>query len=337
MPIKLIAETAAHHGGDYDFMLDLIDAINQSNADIVKVHVTQNLDEYMDPSHSVYNLLKGWIFSASQWSEIFSRIAGASKSLMTLVNDTEAVELAAIYNPEYFEIHSVALNDINLLAAVKANLNPSNKIVLGVGGSTLEEVESAITHLGTDRVVLMFGFQNYPTRYEDVNFQKMRRIMQLFPNYEFGYADHTAWNEPNNVLITLLGAALGVKFVEKHVTLECGFDRIDSSAAISFDQFQQIRDGIKILDACNGNGRLELNAGERKYCDYGPMKKGPVLKRDVKIGERIHHSDVCFKRTGARTDLAQIHAIALLGGNASRDMEIGTILRVSDFNVTECV
>lgn len=331
MTIKLIAETAAHHGGDYDFMLKLTDMICESSADIVKVHVTQDIDEYMDRSHSVYELLAKWIFSPSQWEEIFGRISNASKSLMTLVNDTKAVELAAAHHPAYFEIHSVALNDINLLAAVKANLSSSNKIVLGVGGSTLEEIENAIALLNTDRVVLMFGFQNYPTRYEDVNFRKMQRIMQIFPDYKFGYADHTAWDEPNNVLITLLGAALGVSFVEKHVTLECGFERIDSSAAVSFDQFEQIRDGLTILGACNGNGRLELNAGERKYCDYGPMKKAPLLRRDMKIGESVQANDICFKRTAARTDLSQIRTIDLFGSKVSRDISAGTILCSSNF------
>jgi N,N'-diacetyllegionaminate synthase len=177
----------------------------------------------------------------------------------------------------------------------------------------------------------MFGFQNYPTRYEDVNFRKMHRIMQLLPNYEFGYADHTAWNDPNNVLITLLGAALGMSHIEKHVTLECGFERVDSSAAVSFGQLQHISDGLRLLELCNGNGLLEMNAGELSYCDYGPMKKAPLLKRNVNHGEIIGAADVEFKRTAARTDLSQLEAIRQFGKKASRAMQAGTILRAADF------
>lgn len=331
MSIKLIAETAAHHEGDFSFMLNLIDSIINSRADIVKVHVTQDLDEYMASSHAVYDLLHRLRFDEAQWHEIFSRIKDKSKSLMALVNDPKAIELSAHYSPDYYEIHSVALNDINLLSALKSNISEKNKVVLGVGGSTLEEIENAISYLDFDGIVLMFGFQNYPTKYEDINFNKIRRIKSLFPEYEYGYADHTAWDEPNNSLITLLGAALGVQYVEKHVTTECGFDRIDGSSAVSFEQFDQIKSGLDVLNSCNGNGLLELNQAERDYCVFGPMKKAPVVRGDVRSGQELTCQNLAFKRTGATTDLSQIRALELIGRKFTRDMKAGSILRSSDF------
>jgi N,N'-diacetyllegionaminate synthase len=46
--IKLIAETAWHHEGDFIFMKDLVARIcENSNADVVKFHITLDLDEYM--------------------------------------------------------------------------------------------------------------------------------------------------------------------------------------------------------------------------------------------------------------------------------------------------
>ena len=55
--IKLIAETAWHHDGEFSFMEHLLDTIlNQSKADVVKMHVTLDFDEYMDSSHSIYNV-----------------------------------------------------------------------------------------------------------------------------------------------------------------------------------------------------------------------------------------------------------------------------------------
>ena len=48
---KLIAETAYHHEGDYPFMKELVTRICEtSNADIVKFHITLDLDEYMNKS-----------------------------------------------------------------------------------------------------------------------------------------------------------------------------------------------------------------------------------------------------------------------------------------------
>ena len=45
---KLIAETAWHHEGDFIFMKDLVTKICEtSNADIVKFHISLDLEEYM--------------------------------------------------------------------------------------------------------------------------------------------------------------------------------------------------------------------------------------------------------------------------------------------------
>ena len=62
--IKLIAETAWHHEGDYGFMKNLVTSICElSKADIVKLHITLDLDEYMNKDHAAYETLKSWVFS----------------------------------------------------------------------------------------------------------------------------------------------------------------------------------------------------------------------------------------------------------------------------------
>ena len=68
--IKLIAETAWHHEGDFAFMRDLVEEICENSlADIVKLHITLDLNEYMDFKHPSYNLLKKWMLSEEQWVE----------------------------------------------------------------------------------------------------------------------------------------------------------------------------------------------------------------------------------------------------------------------------
>ena len=65
--IKLIAETAWHHDGDFDFMEELVkDILNKSKLDILKMHVTLDFDEYMHSSHSMYDSFKTKLFSPNQ-------------------------------------------------------------------------------------------------------------------------------------------------------------------------------------------------------------------------------------------------------------------------------
>ena len=248
---------------------------------------------------------------------------------MLLFNDTKAIEFGMRFNPSVVEIHSVCLNDIYLLETLKQNIEPKNKIALGVGGSSFYEIENAINILQHQNIVLMFGFQNYPTRYEDINFAKMRRIMKLFPEFQFGYADHTAWDEPNNILITLFGASLGMEYVEKHVTIAYGEERIDWSAAVSIDMLNEIKEKMDLIEACNGDGLLRLNKGEKDYSIYGPMKKAAILTKDLKTGQKLERNMLAFKRTGQISDMSQVDAIESIGKEVNCDLRTDQVLFAS--------
>ena len=328
--MKLIAETAWHHQGEFAFMHQLVNAIDKrTKADIVKLHLTLDMDEYMGPDHPLYEDAKKWIFSKVQWEEIVELIISGNKELMLLFNDTKAVEFGMQFNPTHVEIHSVCLNDINLLASLKQSLSKEVKVVLGVGGSSLYEMENAINILQHPNIVLMFGFQNFPTKYEDINFSKARRIMKLFPEFQFGYADHTAWDEPNNILITLLGAALGMDYVEKHVTIAYGEERIDWSAAVSIDMFNEIKEKMELLELCNSDGLLRLNKGEQDYSTYGPMKKAAVLTKDLKAGQKLERDMLAFKRTCQIADMSQVEAIGVVGKIVNCNLKKNQILMTS--------
>lgn len=326
--MKLIAETAWHHQGEFEFMQQLVNTINKkAKADILKLHLTLDLDEYMASDHPLYEDAKKWIFSKVQWEEVIELVISGDKELMLLFNDTKAVEFGMQFKPTHVEIHSACMNDINLLDALKQHLIRETKVVLGVGGSLLYEIENAINILQHPNMLLMFGYQNFPTKYEDINFSKVRRIMKLFPEFQFGYADHTAWDEPNNILITLLGAALGMEYVEKHVTIAYGENRIDWSAAVTIGMFNEIKEKMNILDQCNGDGLLHLNEGEKKYSIFGPMKKAAVLIKDVMANEKLTEMMVTFKRTGQTSDLSQVDVLQSMKLKVfTRDLKKNTVL-----------
>ncbi len=284
--IKLIAETAWHHEGDFEFIKDLLEKIlRDARPDIIKFHLLLDINEYIDRNYSLFTTLNKWMLKEEQWEFLLEFTINHEKELMLLFNDKKSVDFGMKYNPCLIEVHSTCLNDIHLLEHIKNNISKTQKIVLGIGGSTLYEIENAIEILQSNNIVLMFGFQNYPTEYANINLRKVKRIMQMFPEFEYGFADHTAWNEENNVLITLLEASLGMNYIEKHVTHKFGIERCDWQAAITIEMFNEISDKLRILEKLNGDGLLGLNAGEKKYSTYGPMKKAPFISKDVTENE----------------------------------------------------
>lgn len=324
--IKIIAETAWHHEGDFNFMVQLVDQLIRQDIEYIKIHTTLDFDEYMDASHPAYDTIKKWLFSESQWKQIIEQIISGGKKPFLLLNDQKSVELAHEYNVDIVEVHSVCLNDIHLLKKIKETLSADTKIVLGVGGSTLYEIENAITYIGNPNIVLMHGFQNYPTKYEDINFKKTQKIKQLYPQFEHGYADHCGWDEPNNILITTIGASLGMDYIEKHVTTLYGKERCDWNSAISIEMLQKLIQQLKLVDECDGDGSLSLNGGERQYSETGVMKKAAVFANDVLKNQKLTEKDIVFKRTKDSSDLSQIDVISKFGEPLTSTGKKGDVL-----------
>ena len=312
--MKLIAETAWHHEGNFSFMKKLLsEIITKTNVDIIKMHVTLDLEEYMDPRHKLYEKLKTMLFSKDQWLELISMVKESDKELMIIPNDSEAIDFVSYYQPEIIELHSVWLNVPNLQNKILKSFNQNTKIVIGVGGCSLEEIKMANEIFIEWNTVIMFGFQNYPTKYEDINILKIRNIQSMFPNNLFGYADHTSWDEPNNELITLMVAANNMSYVEKHVTNVFGQERIDFNAAISIKMINSLSKKINLLKEINGNGLIDLNEGEKSYSLFGPMKMAPLSNYDLNEGHIFSIKDISFKRINETTDLSQVDVINLTG------------------------
>ena len=142
---KLIAETAWHHEGDFLFMKDLVSQLcEMSSTDVIKMHITLDFDEYMSKEHDAYNILKKWLLSAEQWEELIDKVRLNGKELMLLLNDTSAIKFAAQYNSELVELHSVCLNVPSLQQAIIEEIDSKTKIIIGVGGCSLQEIDKAV-------------------------------------------------------------------------------------------------------------------------------------------------------------------------------------------------
>jgi len=325
--IKLIAETAWHHEGDFIFMKDLVTKICQnSNADVVKFHITLDLDEYMSKDHDAYETLKSWMLSESDWEELIDIVRENNKELMLLLNDTKAVEFSKRFSPEMVELHSVCLNVPRIQSAFLQNVSKKTKVVIGVGGCSIKEVKEAVNFFHLRETILMFGFQNYPTKYEDVNLYKIRKIQDLFRGLVFGYADHSGWDEENNNLITLMVSSNGMDFIEKHVTTQYGRERCDFSAAISIDQLNELHRDIALLNKLYGDGAMELNEAEKKYSSYGPMKMAALTKHDLIKGNKLLIEDFHFCRTSQITDMSQVDILQAIGSKLTADIKASQVI-----------
>lgn len=319
----LIGETAFHHEGDKDFLKQLIDEGVDAKVDAIKFHLLLNLNDYFVHNHEAFSDLEQWLFSEADWEEIITYNESKGVDTIVLCNDPKSVDFAINYKGnsiKAIELHATGLNDYYLL---KKAAGFDGTIMLGVGGSTIDEISYAIevlNELGKDDILLMYGFQNYPTRYEDINLKKMVKLRELF-GLPIGYADHTDPLNEHNEIISTLGLTMGVNICEKHYTHAFGEKRIDSQAAISLDQLKKIRSLMDIITTTVGNGSLKMSEAELSYGNTGPMKKAIVASDDIKEGEVITMENISFKRTNESTYMLQSFLPKIIGLKANKDIK----------------
>lgn len=328
----LIGETAFHHQGDKDFLKELIDHGSDAKVDAIKFHLLMDLDAYFVKNHDAYSALEQWLLSPSEWEEVIRYNEAKGLDSIVLCNDPASVDFVLSYKGtsiNAIELHATGLNDYLLLQkAAKFK----GTVILGVGGSTIDEISFAIdmlNELGQEDIFLMYGFQNYPTRYEDVNLDKMIKLKQLF-DLPVGYADHTDPNNEYNEVISTLGVSMGINVCEKHFTHAIGEQRIDAQSAISLEQLKKVRSLMDIIVTCKGHGSLKMSDGELAYGNTGPMKKAIVARRKIEKGEEIVLENIAFKRTNEGTYILQSFLPKLIGLKANKDIEADAFIDFSN-------
>lgn len=326
----LIGETAYNHEGNYEYLMEMIDEIYECGLDAIKFHLLLNPKSYMVENHPLMDKVTEWGFDKKQWSEIIKYTSKKNLDVITLCDDVESIEFIKKSHPNVrgIELHASALNDYFSLEKL---IDYKGTVILGIGGSSLDEIHFAIDFLkkfGKHDILLMYGFQSFPTKYDEINLSKMKKIRNLF-NLPVGYADHTSFDDEYNELISIMAMMAGFPILEKHFTLDPGVKRIDYHAAVGIEKMKKIKHLMELAFNIYGNEQLTMSVSELKYGNTGPMKKAIVSRNRIKSGEVLSKENLWFKRTIEESPIEQKDFLKLLGLKASKNIEKDEIVDFS--------
>jgi sialic acid synthase SpsE len=332
----IIGETAFHHEGDVSFLKELIKEAITLKLDAIKFHITIDINDYMITDHDAIEVLRPWCLSKEDWLDIFSFCKNID--IICLCNDLASLQfINSIQNKNNIvavELHATGLNDIFLL---EESIKFKQCIILGTGGSTLDEIDYAIQFLKNNNkyhILLMHGFQNYPTNYNDVKLDRMKKLNNLF-DLPVGYADHTDPADSLNTTISCLGVANGFNVLEKHFTHVFGEKRIDAQAAVSLSKMEEVKAlSQTIFKILGANNPILFSNAELKYGNTGPMKKAIVARQAIKKGETITKNNIAFKRTNSSSSLKQNELFKILNNVAIKNIDKDEILNLSNIEYT---
>ena len=292
MTCFVIAEMANAHGGSPETAEAIVKAAAEAGADAVKFQVFAAA-ELAVPDFSHFGVYEKLQLSEEVWSSLITDARELGLQVYADVFGVESASLMDRLGVDGFMIHVADIMNTPLLRRVGRTGRPA---ILSVAGSTREEVTDAIIVLetaGAPSVLLMHGFQGYPTALSDSCLNRLRLLSSEFSRH-VGFASHVDGASLEAGLLPVLAMGAGAEAVEVHLTLDRskkGFDYYSSMEPAEFAEMVRV---LRVMESALGSNSGAVPAKEVVY--RSDHRKCLIVTRDIEPEDVIQEEDVAFRR-----------------------------------------
>lgn len=327
-PAYIVAEMACSHEGDRALARVIIDGAGQAGADAIQFQIWTARDMIV-PQHADFGLVCGLELSRVDWTAlaVYARERYPAMQIIACVYEPGSVDFAESLQVDAYKLHTADLSNPYLVRHVAKT---GKRIDLSVGASTIDEIQEAlgwIAEVSSAPVWLMYGYQNFPTRIDDVHLRYLVKLRDLFER-RVGYQDHTDAENQAGFWIPAAALGLGIDVLEKHITHDRSKRGVDHQAALNPDEFAQFVAMVRQVEAALGSGIPKpFSADAQRYRRYS--KKSIVAARDLEAGQVLGAVDLLFMRTG-KLGLPPADAPLLLNRPLARRIAKFELLTVAD-------
>ena|GEM_PF-150340 len=301
-PVQVIAEIANAHQGKVENAIELAKSAIEAGCIALKFQI-YFAHELLTRQHPRYEHFQNQSFSPTEWEEIFKQLRQPGLRIYADVFGEDALKLGVQQNLDGFKVHSSDLANTNLLKELARLKKP---VFLATGGSTLVEIQFALKTLlsnpDLEEVVLMHGFQAYPTQLQDVRLDRLKVLQDCFSGdgrVKLGYMDHLSPDQRSSNFTSLLAIPLGAKYLERHITLDRSAKGVDYYSSLEPAEFKTFLKDVK--QCCQALG-FQSESRPEDFSDAElqyrkTVKKSWIANRDLKAGEKLQSQDFTLKRT----------------------------------------
>ncbi len=307
-PTYIIGEMAWSHDGSVGKASSIITGAAEAKADAISIHIT-SIPDYMVPHYgsgkgrvsagkedqNIYRYLEAINLKFHDWKQLIPLAKGLGLEVCVMCNDWPSFEFVKPLEPEMYVISAASFAEENFVRAMAHTQKP---LLLRVGGASLGEMEKVIFWAkdeGNHQLILLFGFQNYPTRIEETHLAFLKTLKQTF-GFQVGLADHLDADDDLALLLPLLAIPFGVTVIEKHVTHDRKLRGEDFESALNPDELKRMVSYVRRVEKAIGPPHIqEIYSSMDAYRQIS--RKRIVAARDLKEGEAIGQESITFKRS----------------------------------------
>jgi N,N'-diacetyllegionaminate synthase len=331
-PVFIVAEIGINHNGSLQIAKKLIDIAKTAGADAVKfqsfiaknlVTATANSAKYQHKDNSdlkQIDILKKVELQFEDLQILKSYSEDKDLIFLSTPFDLDSLHLLEKIDLDAYKISSGDLTNPLLLNEVAKLGKP---ILLSSGMADIDEIKESIQWIvenGCNSFVIMQCTSCYPTEHIDCNLNAVTSLQNLF-HIPIGFSDHTI-----DSTAAIMSVGLGVKFIEKHITLDHNMEGPDHEMSMEPNDFtfyvKSIRNAEKIL----GDGIKKTLSCEQEIKKIG--RKSIVSKKFISKDHIISKSDLDIKRPG--TGIQPKFFNSIIGKKTKYDIEIDQVLEWDD-------
>lgn len=327
-PVFIVAELSANHNQDYNRAVEIIHAAAQAGADAVKLQ-TYTPDTLTIDCHEDCFVNKGGLWDGLTEYELYQKAYTPWEWQPKLMEEAAKLGLECFSSPFDFtsidfleslhvpayKIASYEINDIPLIRKAARLHKP---MIFATGIAYPEDIERALSvcaEEGNQDVILLKCVSAYPTPYEDVN---LNAIPTLAKTYDCltGISDHTL-----GTIVSAGAVPLGIRMVEKHLTLRRSDGGPDSAFSMEPEEFAQMVQEIRILEKALGSPEYHLTD---KQVEQRQGSRSLFVVKDIAEGEVLTSENIRSIRPGI--GLHTMYYEEVLGKHAKHFLKKGTPL-----------
>lgn len=325
-PTFFIAEMACAHQGDLQQAIDLVNVAAKANADAVQLQII-NRKLYCNPKYKDYDEYGKLEFSPEDWAKIIDVIKENDLLFFAAGYDISSIQLSIDKDVDAFKVHSSDLSNPEVLTAVGKSKKP---VFLSTGASRIDEITKAMDILktnGTEEIVLMHGYQAFPTKIEDTHLNFIKTLKKLF-GLNIGFYDHVDGGSILAKIIPIMAIGYGAQVIEKHYILTRLDKGIDYESSLDKENFIEFGVTLRECEKSIGSSKTRnFTEGEKWYRVY--CKKNIVSWEPISKGTKITREHVRFVRSDP--GIAPDKFDEIEGRIVKKDIEKYHILSYEDF------
>lgn len=298
----IIAEIGQNHNGSFEFAKSLIELAKRCGANAVKF---QKRDINSELTKEAYDMLYDNPNSFGKtYGEHRRFLELSEKQHIDLKNYANRIGITYFCTPcdllslELLEridcpFYKVASRDLTNIPLLQALGKTGKTVIISTGMATYEDIDDAIDALNitNDRLIIMQCTSEYPCKPENVNLNAIKTIEEKYKCI-CGLSDHTS-----GVIIASAASALGVKIIEKHITLDRTMKGTDQPGSLEESGLRKLIDYINAISKAMGDGE-KLKIHDSINIAKTKLGRSLVSKIQINKGSILSEDMLCLKSPG---------------------------------------